>query len=99
MEQVDSRLGVETNGRHTQWMTAKPLPALMTMLLLALAWSPANSAQGLQDRPMCRKLERDMDRLRSRMRHRYSARQGERYRSRMQRLKTRYYSRCRFVDR
>ena len=79
-------------------MTARRLPVLAG-LLLAMMWVSMPVLPSDQPQPMCHKLERDMQRLRSRMRQGYSNRQGERHRSRMRRLKTRYYKRCRPSDR
>lgn len=71
---------------------------LLAALLIALETAPASAAPAARH-PVCQNLQRDISRLRARLRHGYSARQGERLRSRMRRLKTRYYKRCRPVDR
>ena len=84
--------------RHTNRMSAIPRFAGLIVLLFTLGAVPAAARPGTE-RLVCHKLQRDMDRLRATMRQGYSARQGERYRSRMQRLKSRYYRRCRPVDR
>ncbi len=85
--------------RHTGAMRTHPLAALLTGLLLAPAQPLAPRTPAEPDRPVCQRLERDLDRLRARLRHGVSARQDTRYRSRMKRLKTRYYNRCHATER
>lgn len=78
-------------------MRAQLLMACAALCILLPGVGAALEPQ--RERPVCQRLQRDITRLRMHMRHSNSNRQAERDRTRLQRLKTRYYRLCGPADR